>query len=522
MIFKHLKHFFKKKVSDQTCNLNKNLEKNIVSLQEIFKNCGDIIFKPIKIGGKISAQLIFLAEMINTDIIDDFLIKPLISGNSIPDFKINTDKDAYKYAKDVIISPSEIVETDDFQKIINYILSGFIALLIENNKKAIIINNIGYEHRNVEHPSREISMKGPKDSFTENLSTNIMLVRRRIKDPNLKIKKLVIGKRSRTEIGVMYVEDIVDKKLVDEVMGRLNKIDIDNVQNSSTIEHLIEDNWLSPFPQVSNTERPDKAAANLLEGRICIIVDNSPYASFLPITLTCLMQVPDDYYEKWMISSMIRLGRTIGIIISLILPSIYIVMLSYNPEMIPTRLALSLSPGRENVPFPAFVEAFVMEGVFELMREAGIRLPGSLGQTIGVVGAVVIGQAAVTANVVSPAMVVIVALTGIANFVIPAFGLAMSFRLLRFFLMMLATVLGLYGIILGILLIMSHLCILKSFGIPYLAPLTTFSWRDLKDYVFRAPLFFLQKRPSFLNPNDKQRMNSNMVNQGKKKGKDDE
>lgn len=243
-----------------------------------------------------------------------------------------------------------------------------------------------------------------------------------------------------------------------------------------------------------------------MEGKVCILTDNTPYVSIVPATMNDLLTAPDDYYERWMIATLIRIVRLIGAVASTVLPAFYIAMVSYNPEMIPSALAFSIAAGREGVSFPAFLEAFLMEAAFELMREAGIRLPGSLGQTIGVVGAVVIGQATVAAGIVSPAMVVIVAMTGIANFAVPTMDVALSYRLLRFGLMIITTFLGLYGLFIGLLLILIHLSILKSFGTPYMAPWIPLKLSDLKDTILRAPTMTMKRRPSYMGLQDEKRV----------------
>ena len=240
------------------------------------------------------------------------------------------------------------------------------------------------------------------------------------------------------------------------------------ILESGYIEQLIEDNIFSPFPQTQATERPDAAAGAVLEGRVVIIVDNSPFVLIVPTTLPGLFMSPEDYYQRWLVSSFVRVIRVAAGLVSMILPALYIAITSYQPDIIPYRFALSIAGSREGVPFPAFIEAFLMEVTLELLREAGVRLPDPLGATIGIVGGIVIGQAAVTAKIVSPVMVIIVSVTAISSFIIPNYGVTTGFRLLRFALMIFATVLGLYGIMLGIILVLIHLVNLKSFGVPYL------------------------------------------------------
>lgn len=492
--------------------LDKNLDKNTKMLQAIFRDCDDVVYRPFRIAGKIKAELVFLDGLVDTDFIDNYIIKPLMLESRMADIEIEDADDAFCYAKEAVISAASLREGDDMDEILLAILTGAAVILVEGAASVIVVEVKGWEHRQVDEPSTEPSVRGPKDAFTETLRVNTALIRRRVRDPKLKLKTYHIGRRSKTDVAVMYMESIVNLDVLDELNKRLVSIDVDNVVGSALIEHLIEDNWLSPFPQVQTTERPDKVAALLIDGKICVIVDNTQFVLIVPTTLNSLMQAPDDYYQRWLISILIRLTRFIGTIVALLLPSLYIAMLSYHPEMIPTSLALSIAAGREGLPFPAFIEAFIMEGSLEMLREAGMRLPGAMGQTIGVVGAIIIGQAAVGANIVSPAMVVVVALTAIASFAIPSYDLAISFRVLRFILMILAATLGLYGIILIVMLIISHLSVLKSFGIPYMAPWIPLNLRDLKDTIIRAPWISMRTRESYMHLQDQQRMNTDKIN----------
>jgi spore germination protein KA len=268
------------------------------------------------------------------------------------------------------------------------------------------------------------------------------------------------------------------------------------VLESGYLEEFIEDNPYSPFPQVVHTERPDRVTASLLEGRVAILTDGTPFALIVPAEFITLMQSPEDYYERYMVATAIRWLRYIGFAMSLLLPSLYIAITTFHQEMIPTRLLISLAAAREGVPFPALVEALMMEFTFEALREAGIRLPRAVGQAVSIVGALVIGQAAVQAGIVSPLMVIVVAITGIASFMNPAFNIALTMRLMRFPLMLLAATLGLFGVMVGILAILIHLAGLRSFGVPYLSSLAPLHTKDLKDVAVRAPWWAMDNRPA--------------------------
>ncbi len=400
------------------------------------------------------------------------------------------------------------------EQAIDEILQGNVIICRESDHSAYIGIGKGMEERSIQESENESTLRGPRDGFVESLQTNLSLVRRRYPDPELKVAIQSVGRRSNTKVGLLFINGIVNPTVLNEVKTRLSTVDIDQVLDSGIIEQWIEDSWYSPFPQVQYTERPANVLAALAEGRIAIMVDGSPNVLIVPVTFSMLFQAPDDYYERWIISSSIRMIRVIGATIALILPSLYIALISYHPGMIPTQLALSISATRAEVPFPALLEAVFMEATLEMLREAGLRLPKVMGQTIGIVGGLVIGQSAVEAGIVSPVLVIVVAITAISSFLVPAYNGAIALRLLRFPLMFLSGSLGLFGLILGLMAILAHLVSLKSFGINYFAPITPYRFRDWKDLLVRAPLVYLKERPEILHPLDQKRMNT----QKRKKG----
>jgi spore germination protein len=300
---------------------------------------------------------------------------------------------------------------------------------------------------------------------------------------------------------------VIHPDLVEEVKRRLESLDIDDAPESGTVEQWIEDSFLSPFPQLLHTERPDKVRAALLQGKAAILLDGTPFALLLPTTFVSLIQSPEDYYERWIIGSLIRLLRYMAVFISLFFPALYVALVSFHQGMIPFKLAFSIAAAREGVPFPALIEALLMEGTLELLREAGVRLPKPIGQTIGIVGGLVIGEAAVKAGVVSPIMVIVVAVTAIASFAIPSYSAGIAFRILRFAIILAASILGLFGIILAFIMISLHLVRLTSFGIPYSAPFAPAFTHDWRDLLIRAPITFLTKRPEFMQTKNINRAN---------------
>ncbi|OIQ58673.1 spore germination protein [Neomoorella thermoacetica] len=486
----------------------RSLEANLKILQEIFSDCQDVVYRRMKIGGTggLAALLVYVDGLVDNEIIDTQIVKSLLleAPQATPAF--TPDGKFFYQVRDTLLTVANVREIANFREAAFCILSGFALLILEGSNKGLALEVCGWEHRGVEEPQNEAVIRGPRDGFSESFRTNTALLRRRLRDPQLKLKTYFLGRRSQTAVGLLYLKGVVDPELVAEVEGRLKNIDIDGILDSGFIEQLIEDCWYSPFAQIQSTERPDEAAAALLEGRVIVLTDNTPFALLIPATFNSLMHSPEDFYHRWLISFLIRSLRFLGTVLALILPSLYIAMVSFSPEMIPTSLAISIGAGREGLPFPSIVEALIMEVVLELLREAGIRLPGPLGQTLGVVGALILGQAAVQANIVSSAMVIVVALTAISGFVAPRFDAAIALRILRFFLMVMAAFLGLYGIILGLMLILAHLASLKSFGVPYLQPWAPLRVPDLKDSVYRAAFFKQRWRPFYLKPREVKRI----------------
>lgn len=488
----------------------KDIDETMKKLKEIFRDCDDIIIRDFKVGEeqKYKFALVNIDGLADKILVDNFVLRSLMHfAREVKPSGESVRSHLYELTKYGNLTTTELKDTDDLNEAVTAILSADTVLFLDGYDRAIVIGTKLWPARGPSEPKAEGVIRGPSDGLVETLRFNTALVRRRIRDPRFKIKQRQIGVRSKTDIAVMYIEDVVNKELLQRVNERLDGIEIDGILESGYIEQLIEDNIFSPFPQVQTTERPDTVAGAVLEGRVGIIVDNSPFALIVPATLISMLHSAEDYYQRWIVSSLVRIERVAAAFLSLVLPALYIAITSYNPDIIPFRFALSIAGSREGVPFPAFIEAIIMEITIELLREAGVRLPDPLGATIGIVGGIVIGQAAVTAKIVSPIMVIIVSITAISSFIIPNFALNTGFRLLRFGLMILASILGLYGIMLGLIALLVHLVNLKSFGVSYLAPFSTGASRDFKDSVVRLPIETFIYRPEFLEVNNKKRMN---------------
>ncbi len=485
--------------------ISTDISKNIKDLKNAMNNSIDIISKEIMLfGADMLAAVIFINNLVNEDTINEHIIKPITRvSNSAANFTkssfdINTIIDS-------VITTGSIVVVQTFDDIVHGILTGDTFLCIQGMEKGLLINTSEFKGRTIGEPLLEPSVKGPQEAFVELLKDNLGLIRKRLRDPNLTFEVHIIGRRTKGNVVLAYMKGIVNEDIVKEVRKRIQKVDTDDNVGSAQVLHLLSDNPNSVFPLIQATERPDKTVASLLEGRVAIIVEGVPRLYLVPVTLPMLIQSIDDYYENWIVGSMIRLMRYIALFISAALPALYIAMTSFHPGLLPTILALSIAGSRTGVPFPSVIEAVLMVGTLELLQEAGIRLPRTVGQTVSIVGGLVIGQAAVQAGIISPIMVIVIAITAIASFAIPDYSLGLSTRFVRIPLMFLATTFGAYGIIMGILFILGYVCSLKSFGVRYLEPVTPYRIRDMKDTLIKAPQWTFGKRPEFLNPEDTQR-----------------
>ncbi|MBW5445133.1 spore germination protein [Cohnella sp. CFH 77786] len=383
----------------------------------------------------------------------------------------------------------------DWNFIMHALLSGDIVILLDGSGEAIVADLRKFEGRAVAEPTTEVTVRGPKDSFIESIDANIALVRRRLKSVNLWLETFAIGRISKTDVAILYIHGVADNLLVQEVRNRLTDIKIEAIQGSGNIEELIRDQTFTPFPTVFNTERPDMAVANLLEGRVAVIVDGTPFILIAPTNFSQFFKTTEDYYQRFDFGFFMRIIRYFSFFVTLLLPSSYIALTTFHHEMIPTVLVINLLAQREGIPFPAFFEAMLMEAAFEIMREAGVRMPRAVGQAVSIVGAIVLGSAAVEAGVVTAMMVIIVSLTGIASFATPGIALSNAVRMIRFPMMLLASTFGFYGLMMGMIFLVAHMTSLKSFGVPYLYPFSPYDpWRQ-KDTIWRSPLKTARTRP---------------------------
>lgn len=383
-------------------------------------------------------------------------------------------------------------------QVLESLLAGDTVLFVEGLPSALIMPTDGPPGRQPDEPLTEPVVRGPKDGFTETVSDNVALIRRRMRDDRLRVERLTLGERSRTRVVLLYLMGIATPELVQEVRTRVGRIQIDAVLGSGYIEEMVEDDPLTIFPLLKVTERPDVVTAGLLEGKVALLVDGTPHAVLMPSTMVAEMQSAEDYYHRWPISSFVRSLRYLYLLIAFLGPSIYVAVTTFHHELIPTHLLITLIAAREGVPFPAVLEALMMELTMEALREAGVRLPKVVGQAVSIVGALVIGESAVQAGLVSPVMVIVVALTAISSFIIPLYAMSLATRVLRFVLMILAGTFGFFGIVVGLMALFVHLSSLRSFGVPYLSPIVPPTGGDQRDVFVRAPWWAMRRRPQFM------------------------
>lgn len=480
--------------------LNESLTENIQKIITTLGNSDDIITREIRIGKEqnIKAGIIYTDGLIDSTSNQNFIMESLMLD--LPSINIDAAEfeDLIAIFKETVLTVGEISDVTNFSSLFESLLSGHVILLFNGFSKGLAVGMKGGKERSVSEPVNENSIRGPREALTENIRTNTSLIRRKINNQNLWLETKKIGKQTKTTVSFMYINGIANDKVVEEVRRRLDKINIDSLLDSAYIEELIQDETYTPFPTIYHSERPDVVAASLLEGRIAILVDGTPYVLLVPALFVQFLHAPDDYYNRADIVTLIRILRFVGFFIALLGPSLYIAITTFHQEMLPTQLLIGLAAQREGVPFPAFVEALMMEVTFEILRESGLRLPKAIGQAVSIVGTLVIGTAAVEAGIVSAAMVIVVSITAISSFIVSSYNLSISIRMLRFPFMALAASFGLFGIIIGLIALTLHLCSLRSFGVPFMSPFGPFIKEDQKDAILRLPRWGLFARPRLI------------------------
>ncbi|MEH7248197.1 spore germination protein [Neobacillus niacini] len=465
--------------------ISSELVVNLAEIQNIFCDTPDLVMKNFVLKQTTrQVTLVYLSGLTDKNTINNAILRSLLFEAE------NTDKDL-----DEKVALGQIKETITWQKIEDAILQGNSVLFMDGRAAAYEFDTQGWPQRGVEDSQIESSLRGAHEGFAETGGTNIALIRRHIPSRELKIKEMTIGERGKIKISIMYLADVANPEVLQELVDRINKLKVDFIINTASLAEYIEDNPYSPFPQLFLTERPDFAASEIFQGRIVVVVDRSPNVLIGPATFETFFKSIDDYSVRWMAASFLRFMRYFGFFAAIFLPATYIAVIAFHFEIIPLKLLLSVGASREKVPFPPFIEAIIMEITLEMLREAGVRLPAKIGQTVGIVGGIVIGQAAVQAGIVSNIMVIVVALTAIASFIIPNYDMGAAIRMLRFPMMIAASLFGFVGLTVGLMTLIAHFVALESLGTPYGSPLAPLRFTDWKDLFIRFPVWSNVKRP---------------------------
>jgi spore germination protein KA len=479
--------------------LSVNIQENIEQLRALLNACSDVVIREFTFGRQQETRcvLLYFDGLVDRTEIEENLLKPMLLEINMLEKESHPleQKALLQQIQEHILSLAEVKPVSTLEEICHHICSGDTVLLVDGNQKGLAAGTRSWHTRAIQTPENESTIQGPKEGFNETLRLNTALLRRRLKSTQLKIESLLIGRISQTDTAVCYLEDIAPAGLVDEVKDRLSGIDIDGVLDTGYLEEFLENTKWTIFSQVEYTEKPDRVCGHLLEGRVCIMVDGSPMALIVPTSFPQFLITGEDYYQRFVPASLFRIMRFIAFFIALLLPSLYVAIISYHQEVVPSSLYLTIASSREGVPFPAFVEALIMESVFELLREAGLRLPRAIGPAVSIVGALIIGDAAVKAGLVSTPMVVVVAFTGIASFISPAYNAGTIIRIARFGILFASGLLGFFGILISLLMMLIRMASLSSLGQPYLSPVAPFDRAQISDILLRRPWTMNTNRP---------------------------
>lgn len=487
-----------------------NIDDTEKLLKERFLYSGDFVVRRLIVscpGGTKNQALIAYADgMVRQDLLSESIIKPLLHGRGELLIKPRQGTEKIDNINEYIIATGEVKKESDIEKGIAAILNGDCVLFLDKSANFSIISCKGYQTRSVEQPSYDVSMRGPRESFNENLRTNTSLLRRRVKNSNLVFENMVVGRKTSTNICITYINGLAEAKLIKEVKRRIKKIDVDMILESGYIEEYIEDSPLSVFATTGITERPDVLAAKLMEGRVGIMVDGSPFVLTAPFLLVEAFQNPEDYYTRTIYAGIVRIFRYLAFFLSIMVPGIYVALTSFHQELIPTSLLFSIAAASEGVPFGSFTEVMLFLLVFELLKEAGIHMPKNIGQTISIVGGLVMGEAAIQAGLIGAPVVIIIAFTAVSSFVVPTINNEVT--LLRWIFLFAGGFFGGFGIAIALIGLTVHIAGLESFGYSFASPIMPCRPGDLKDTVIRAPLWLMRRRPYAMATQDKIRENT--------------
>ena len=475
---------------------------NSKAIKELFSKSSDILVRPIKINqNNVTFHIFCVDGLMDSTLVDEAIFKTMLQDPFIKEY--GTERSVMDYLLNGGSYHVFTTEESDYQLLLKSVLSGNVAFIFDGEKKAIVYDIKKFEKRSVSEPTEEGVVKGAKDSFIEVMRVNTALIRRRIRSEHLVIESLVVGKLSKTDMSLCYVSNIVNMELVNKIKEKIKAIDIDNISTPAFIEEYLIEHNKSLFPQIMYSQRPDRISANLSDGRVALVVDGIPFVYLLPCQLPMLMQSPEDYANHFIVGSALRLIRYISMIITLFLPAFYIAATTYQNQMLPVQLALSTQQAKENVPFSSASEVLGLLVAFEILIEAGLRLPKAVGTAMSILGGIVVGQSAVSANLISPLVVVVVSLAGISGFMMPNQDLSSGIRVIRFLFAFLAAAGGFLGLAIGLILIITHLCSIDNYGVAYLSPFVDIDESNHKDTLFRFPVKYFRKRPQAIVPENR-------------------
>ncbi len=485
--------------------LSSSLQQNCEDLRAILRDYTDLNIRRFSVGETgVKAAIGSIDGLSNKELLSRGVVAPVMEGKNLEgDEPVTLER-----VQENVVSTGTADAVGYMERVVDAILSGEAVLFIDGESQALVLGTRGWEMRQIDMPQTEAVVRGPREGFTETLRVNSSMIRRRVQNPDLKMESMKLGRRTRTEVIVTYIDGIASDEIVEEVKRRLRRIDTDGILESGYINEFIDDHPFSPFPTINQTESPDTLVGRMLDGRVGILVDGTPFALTIPMLFFETFMSKEDYYMYWFGTSVVRLLRFLGGHITLFAPALFVAVTTFHPAVIPVGLLITLAATREGVPFPPAVTAFVLGVAFEVLREAGVRLPRPVGQTVSIVGALIIGDAAVRAGLVSTPLVVIVALTAITSFLIPPQMEGVMF--LRLPILVAAAFLGLYGIVWSYAFLVIHVASLRSFGVPYMYPLMPFNFHDLKDVPIRLPWWMMRQRPRGTGVQDISRQSPNM------------
>ena len=474
------------------------------ALGEVFRDCVDFTRRPVALEGLGELTLCYLGGMVRMERVSDYVLRPLAEDAQLR--ACGSMARAMARMEEGALYNLGVARRDTLDQAAADLVAGWCLLFFPGERAALSFFTGTEEKRSVSAPAGETVLKGARDGFVESVRTNTSIVRRHLKAPELRIKEQTVGRQSLTLVDVLYLEGVTDPGLVEQLWDKLADMDVDGVFSTGGIEEYIVPAHRTPFPLVQYTERSDRFCAGLCEGRVGLLIDGIPLGYLTPAVLGNFLQAPQDKSNSWLLATALTLLRYGCMLLTLFLPALYVAMVTFHQEMIPTRLALSIIAAKQDVPFRSAFEVIVLLLAFEILQEAGLRLPQSIGQTVSIIGGLVVGSAAVEAKIVSPAVLIVVAIAGIAGYTMPSQELAGALRLWRFLLAVLASAAGLFGAVMGAAALVVHLAGLESFGVPYLTPFAVSAGAQAREHVFlRRPLPQIKQRPAALRPRNRRK-----------------